>query len=71
MRFNPDAYRENGLIVKHSVGERTDAIREAIDYVPQAALTITYLFYRSLDGLPEVVSHADYTLRDHVRRPGV
>ena len=69
IRFNPDAYKgKDGRVIKSTQEERTEAIRKAIDHVPQAQFMITYLFYRSSDGWPEITSHPDYTLRQHVRR---
>jgi hypothetical protein len=71
VRFNPDPYKEkNGILVKPSETERVETIRCAIEHVPEARLEITYLYYRMLNGMPEVAYQPDYTLRDHIRRIG-
>jgi hypothetical protein len=72
IRYNPDAYKEHGLVVKPTQEKRASEIRRAIEHVPEAEarLTITYLFYRSNEGWPEIAYDEDYTLRGHVRRAG-
>ena len=72
IRYNPDPYKDShGLVVKPTPEEREGEIRRAIQYVPEEArFTITYLFYRLRDGLPEITYDAEYSLREHVRRQG-
>ncbi len=67
IRYCPDPFKDNGFVVKASLQERMNAIRAAVEHDPQDRFTISYLFYRSENGWPVVVNHADYTLRDHVR----
>ena len=70
IRYNPDAYKEHGLVVKPTQEERAEEIRRAIEHVPEARFTITYLFYRLTNGWPEIASHADYTLQTSTRCAG-
>ena len=70
IRYNPDAYKEGGMVVKPTVEERAARILGAIDHTPEDRFTITYLFYKAKHGLPEITYDEEYTLRQHVRRQG-
>ena len=63
IRFNPDAYKHNGMIIKPPTREAQEqALRHALEFVPFQPLTISYLFYRrGSGGTPEVTQHSDYS----------
>ena len=69
IRYNPDAFKGfHGLVIKPSQQERERAIRRAIEHVPDVHFTITYLFYRAIEGWPEIMYNEQYSLHEHVRR---
>lgn len=69
VRYNPDAFTQKGHVNKPTAGEREDAIRRALGYVPEGQVAVLYLFYRrSVGSLPDVVHEASYDagLRQYV-----
>ena len=64
VRYNPDAYAQNGQVVKPTPEQRRDVIQRALRYEPEAQITVVYLFYRQSSGeLPDVVREAAYDTR--------
>ena len=64
IRYNPDAYAQNGRVVKPTPEQRRDVIQRALMYEPEAQITVVYLFYRQSSGeLPDVVNKAAYDAR--------
>ena len=67
VRYNSHAYRQNGVIVKPTQEERVAAIKETLQYIPDADFVITYICYRSSDGRPAITLDPNYTLQEYVR----
>ena len=67
VRFNPTAYKEDGRIERATEDEQKESLLQALAYVPEAPFTISYLFYRVVNGQPAVTLDTDYTLREYVR----
>ena len=64
IRYNPDAFAQNGQVVKPTSEQRRDAIQRALRYEPQAQVTVVYLFYRQSSGeFPDVVDESAYDTR--------
>ena len=54
IRFNPDAFKENGKPAKVTPKARYDSLREAIMKEPAKQFSIHYLFYDQSSPYPEV-----------------
>ena len=67
MRYNPHAYKQDGIVKKPSADERMSSIRACLSYVPESDFVITYLFYRLVDSVPAVTLDPGFSLRDFVR----
>lgn len=67
VRFNPNAYKENGTVIRPTEDERIAGIQECLAFVPESAFVISYLFYRRSEGQPAVTLDPDYTLQKYVR----
>ena len=67
VRFNPNAYKQDGIVVKPNVEERTATISASLAYVPDTDFVITYLYYRKLGGHPAITMHPEYSLKEYVR----
>ena len=52
--------------MKPSAQEREESILNALQFVPQARLTITFLDYRSSGGFPDIVEDPAFTLKEYV-----
>ena len=68
IRYNPDAFKGRSGLIKPTQAEREEEIRRAIEHVPDVHFTITYLFYRSNEGWPEIMYDEEYSLGEYVRR---
>ena len=69
VRYNPDAFAQDGHVVKPTSQQREETIRRALSYVPEAQVVLIYLFYRRSSGsLPDVVHEPAYDacLRQYV-----
>ncbi len=66
VRYNPDPWKQDGRIVKPSAQEREASILHALRFVPQAKLTITFLYYRASGDLPDIVEDPGFALKAHV-----
>ena len=67
IRYNPNPIRQRGQVVKASANQRREEIYAALAYEPKEALVITYLFYHTINGMPEIALLPEYTLRECVR----
>ena len=55
IRFNPDAYSEDGVVQKTLLKDRLTALLHSIEQEPQRQYSVTYLFYtRTGCPLPDV-----------------
>ena len=66
----PDAFKGRSGLIKPTQAEREREIRRAIEHVFHVHFTITYLFYRSNEGWPEIMYDEEYSLGEYVRRQG-
>jgi hypothetical protein len=63
IRYNPHAYRNNGILVKMSTQERHAQLLKLLDEISfdnSPAVRIFYMFYDIEDGTPSVLSDPDY-----------
>ncbi len=67
IRYNPNAWKQNGYVIKPTAEERHDRLKESLLFEPKSDFVITYLFYRLADDVPAITLSPDYTLREHVR----
>ena len=67
IRYNPNAYKQGGIVVKPTADEQTASIAACLAYVPESDIEITYLFYRTAGGMPAITTDPQYTLRSYVR----
>ena len=67
VRFNPNAYKEGGVVKKPSEEERMTCIRACLSYVPEKPFVVTYMFYRLVEGVPAITLDPAYTLREYAR----
>ena len=67
LRYNPHTFKQDGIVKKPSVDERTLSIQACLSHVLESDFTITYLFYRLFDSVPAVTLDSSFSLRDFVR----
>ena len=61
IRFNPDAYAENGVSQKALTKDRMASLLETIEREPPRQYSVTYLYYTRTDTpLPDVCLDPDY-----------
>jgi len=64
VRYNPDSFKINGVSQYYSKKDRLDKLKETISSLqenpPNQSFTITYLFYDTTDGNPNVINDGDF-----------
>ena len=65
MRYNPDAYKLNGVKRKTLQRDRQAALLKVLNSPPDQQFSVSYLFYDRTGSLPDVCLDAEYpsTLR--------
>lgn len=67
IRYNPHAYKQDGVVLKPTQEQRVASIKESLAYVPHAQFVITYIYYRCTGNNPAITSDPGYTLAEFVR----
>ena len=61
IRFNPDAYSEDGAVQKKLLKDRMAALLQTIEHEPERQYSVSYLFYtRTNSPFPDVCLDPDY-----------
>jgi hypothetical protein len=67
VRYNPQAYKQDGEVKKPTLQERTARIQECLEYVPESRFVISYVYYRTNSGRLAISDHPEYTLQQYAR----
>ena len=61
LRFNPDAYKVDGVTARTRTVDRHAALKRVIDtYVPTRYMAVMYMYFDTERGVPCLLSHPEY-----------